>query len=80
MSLMLNINAMNYRASSSEEWSPLTIMANADISAIIEQFSTSNTYATVDYVQCQIIDLRGTVRDGVVDNRIPEGEEVNIPA
>ena len=36
--------------------------------------------ATVDYVQCQIIDLRGTVRDGVVDNRIPEEEEVNIPA
>lgn len=50
MSLMLNINAMNYRASSSDEWSPLTIMANADIPAITEQFSTANTYVVGDYV------------------------------
>lgn len=27
--------------------------------------------ATIDYVQCMVIDMDGRVRDSVVDNRIP---------
>ena len=31
--------------------------------------------ATIDYVQCAILDSNGMVRDGAVDNRIVEQEE-----
>lgn len=30
--------------------------------------------ATIDYVQCMVIDMYGRVRDSVVDNRIPVPE------
>lgn len=30
--------------------------------------------ATIDYVQCMVIDINGMVRDSIVDNRIPAQE------
>ena len=30
--------------------------------------------ATIDYVQCMVIDINGMVRDSIVDNRIPVQE------
>ena len=30
--------------------------------------------ATIDYVQCMVIDMSGRVRDSIVDDRIPRAE------
>lgn len=35
--------------------------------------------ATIDYVQCMVIDMSGRVRDSVVDNRIPTPEPESEP-
>lgn len=34
---------------------------------------------TIDYVQCEVIDMSGRVRDSIVDNRIPAPEPTPEP-
>lgn len=34
---------------------------------------------TIDYVQCEVIDMSGRVRDSIVDNRIPQPEPTPEP-
>ena len=49
MSLLLNTGAMHYRENVNDEWKPLVIKANADLTVLADEYSNASTYVVGEY-------------------------------
>lgn len=49
MSLLLNTGAMHYRENVNDDWKPLVIKANADLTVLADEYSNASTYVVGEY-------------------------------